>query len=90
MSKVEITLRTNGTGSCVVDGNDVSNAIAGLEISSRVGRTARLTLDLPVLETYVTGEMDVMIPDRTVDLLMAAGWTPPDRPALVELAPTDQ
>lgn len=59
MSKVEITVGSWGQGSLLVDGDDISKAVSGFSLQTRVGTVPVLRVDLLAEPTYLTGEMDV-------------------------------
>lgn len=76
MSKVKIQL--NGKrGTVIVDGHDVSAAVASVAINADALSGHHVELRLATLDTEVDGEPSVGIPQRTHDALVALGWTPP-------------
>ncbi|MGN9802067.1 hypothetical protein [Micromonospora sp. L32] len=76
--RAEIEIGGKGFGRVVLDGNDVSNGVRALQISSAVGEVPRLELDVVVVEDLrFDGEVRVVIPDATRETLEALGWTPP-------------
>lgn len=55
-----------------------TEALSGITIQADVDDIPRLTLDVITLDTTtVSGEMEILIPDQTRDLLVQLGWTPP-------------
>ena len=61
-----------------LDGTDVSRGLTGLTLRADVDDMPRLTLDVLTLDiTKVGGQMEILIPDHTRELLVELGWTPP-------------
>jgi hypothetical protein len=77
VARVEIKLNRIGTGSLVLDGTDLSNAVAGLTLSSRPGGGAYLQLDLAAMDFAVEADADVTLPEDVQVALLSLGWTPP-------------
>ncbi len=65
---------------CVINGVDVRNAVRGLTYRYETGYVPTLTLDLPIVDATEMGSdgVKVVMPAATRDLLIAAGWTPPE------------
>jgi hypothetical protein len=72
--KAEISVNEIGNGSLKLDGVDVSKAVRGFELSSRVGQVTTLLIDL-VVAADADGEV-ALKPD-VHELLIDLGWTPP-------------
>ncbi len=85
MSKVEIAIDAVGNVTIAVEGNDISSAVRGFTVTSRVGSLSQLRLDILAEATFLTGEMDVRMPDAVYALLCKAGWTPPASGERIEL-----
>lgn len=67
------------TGTLKVDGNDLTDAVRGVDISLRAGHLPVIHLDLVILDLEsVTTDAKVFIPDATREALIALGWTPPE------------
>ncbi|MCU1612610.1 MAG: hypothetical protein JWO98_150 [Frankiales bacterium] len=66
-----------------IDGTDIRNALTGLTLRMGVGDIPRMTVDLLLLDVteLQDAEAQVLIPDATVEALVALGWTPPVDPA---------
>lgn len=73
--KAEISVNELGTGSLKLDGKDVSKAVRGFQLASRVGGVTVLTLDLAV--AVDADAHAVVLHPTTHDLLIDLGWTPP-------------
>lgn len=75
------TLRIAGPGHASrvhLDGEDISNALVGVRVHLTPGSVPMATLDLALWE--VPTELDqvlVEVPEKTRDLLVRLGWTPP-------------
>lgn len=72
----------------IVDGNDITHSVRGLEYSADVGMMPRLKVDLAMFDvTRIESEhTEVLLSGATIQLLIDAGWTPPDGdPARFEL-----
>jgi hypothetical protein len=63
----------------LVDGQDISSAVRGVILKSRVDELDTVLLELHVVEGtgMESGDARVMIPPQTHDALVALGWTPP-------------
>lgn len=79
MPKVTLELTPIGDGSKVlVDGHDVSGGVRSLALRCVGGEITTMTLELVLHDmTPVDGEVEILIPDATRDLLVMLGWTPP-------------
>lgn len=62
-----------------IDGTDISpRALAGLSVRADAYEVPQITLDLSVLDiTMLSGEVEILIPRKTRELLVELGWTPP-------------
>ena len=77
MRTVQLRIGADSRGSIVVDGNDLSKAVNGVEVWSRVGHTTTLTLHMVAPVVEIDGQCAIEIVDKTRDALIALGWTPP-------------
>ncbi|MGW3808840.1 hypothetical protein [Micromonospora sp. NPDC005113] len=76
-----ITLGPGGHGSVKLDGHDISNGVRGFTLNAAVGQITELGLDLVLFTaSTVSGEVELVIPASTRDLLERLGWTPPKTP----------
>lgn len=64
-------------GSVQLEGHDISNATAGLDIRMRPGCLPEVRLDVILYDLTSEVETTVTVPDATRDLLVRLGWTPP-------------
>lgn len=73
-----IVLRSNGGGSVLVAGADISDSVRAVQVDAEPG-SARLLVTLDLHGDFlVTPDSDqIRIPDHTRDALLALGWTPP-------------
>lgn len=74
---MNVKVNTNGYGTVLVDDQDISNAVTGLDIRSRPGEVTEITVTLRAnlsLESDARARVDI----RTYDALVALGWTPPE------------
>jgi hypothetical protein len=69
-----------GRGRVLVDGDDISDAVRGVEVRAEEGGPTSATLDLTVLDAtrIESARTEVVMAGRVRDLLLAAGWTPPE------------
>jgi hypothetical protein len=74
--KAEIIIDPTGRGNIRIDGQDVSKAVRGFQLESRVGEVTTLVLDLVMVRAEI--EVDTVIVPQTYDLLVRLGWTPPE------------
>ncbi|OPC81821.1 hypothetical protein B4N89_13530 [Embleya scabrispora] len=74
-----VTLTGRGTRhALVVDGVDVSDAVAGVDLVVEVDRPARLVATLAVQEVTVDqDEVEVHLAPQVHAALVLLGWTPP-------------
>lgn len=77
-NQVDVAVSAGGTGVVRLNGQDVSNAVAGLTINTHVGDVTTVLLRVPATKVRFDGEARVILQDDLVALLVAAGWTPPD------------
>lgn len=76
--RADITIEPAGHGTLKLDGHDISKGVRGFVVNAAVGHITRLELDLNLFTTStVSGEVEVVVPDATRDLLERLGWTPP-------------
>lgn len=76
--RAEIDIRRGGPSSIALDGHDVADGVHGLTLTFAVSDVPRLSLDLHLAEDVAfSGEVQVVIPDATAELLTRLGWTPP-------------
>ena len=62
-----------------LNGDDISNAVSGLDLKMAVGELPLLKLGVLVMD--LSNEIDgvtVEIPEETASLLVKLGWTPPE------------
>jgi hypothetical protein len=77
------TLRIGGTGlpggtTIELDGRDIAGVVTGLSL--RIGLDDRPTATLDVVLYDMSTEVEnprVVVPEKTWDLLVRLGWTPP-------------
>lgn len=78
---VQITGLTPGYGGTkiTIDGTQMpTHRLTGLSLQADVDDIPRLTLDIVALKTTeISGQMQIVIPDETRELLTTLGWTPP-------------
>lgn len=92
MSKVEIELKgAYGPHQIVVNGQDLANHVTGLHFAADVGGLPRLTLDLLVrgCTRLDSDRAELLMDPMVADLLVKAGWTPPE-PGSLSLEPREQ
>lgn len=81
MSKADIEIKGAGyDGHILINGHDVTHQTRSVTIKSAVGEVTQVTLDLVVLDStrIQSDHTEVFIPADTAELLVKAGWTPPD------------
>lgn len=82
MANVDISLKPPGVGKVAIDGTDIASQVRSLRFSAEVGCRPILSLELAVFDADVTDlrseDAKVVLGQGTADLLIAAGWTPPD------------
>jgi hypothetical protein len=80
MTHVEIHLSPNPSDERVIlDGEDVSNAIAGIEVHAQAGGRNSVAVRLAAASRITAkGETVVRLDMSTINLLRRAGWTPPE------------
>lgn len=90
MTHLQVALGRVG-GTVLVDGVDVSRALAGISVEASADKPHVVTLRLSVDRVDVTGEATAVVPRETRDALVALGWTPPAElePAEPADEPTD-
>ena len=78
MSEVKIT-HDGVRGTVEIDGQDVSNAVAGASVEVKAGYIPEVTLDLRVISVRELSleNARVLLPDDVAELLQRLGWTPP-------------
>jgi hypothetical protein len=75
---VKVEIHTAGPrGKVVLDGVDVSNGVRSFQLSHTAGSLPLLVLDPLVVESKVSGDMQVYVSPAASDLLCRLGWTPP-------------
>lgn len=78
------SIQVNAEGRCSVqlDGHDITQGITGVTLEISQGLYPRLVLDLSALEVDVTadGQIGVVIPEATAEVLCRLGWAPPPQP----------
>ncbi|WP_027930711.1 hypothetical protein [Amycolatopsis thermoflava] len=78
------SIQVDVEGRCKVqlDGHDITQGITGVTLEISQGLYPRLVLDLSALEVDVTtdGQIGVVIPDATAEVLTRLGWAPPPQP----------
>ena len=69
-------------GRVSIDGHDISKAVRSITFHGDVGMYPRVTLDLHIhdVTTVSSQDTELLIPDATMDALIALGWTPPTEP----------
>lgn len=72
-----VTLNSGGKGSVVIGDVDISSHVLGVQIEAVACDRTRVSVDLFVDTVEVDGEVQVRLPQDTVDALVALGWTPP-------------
>lgn len=60
-----------------IDGVPVEQTVTSLAFSVNARGERRVTLELPWVEAEVSGEARIVLPERTREVLVALGWTPP-------------
>jgi hypothetical protein len=72
---------TPGTSSCKIklNGEEIQNAVQGLQVTGTPGASFDVELDLAIFETFRFESEDaaVHVSDGARDLLIKLGWTPP-------------
>ncbi len=77
MTHLQVALGRVG-GTVLVDGVDVSRALAGISVEASADKPHVVTLRLSVDRVDVAGgEAAVSVSRETRDVLVALGWTPP-------------
>lgn len=76
-----IQLDAFGQGTITVDDHDLSMAVRGVELTSRVGERTRLTLDLAVTRVETEAGVELFLREETRQMLVTFGWTPPSGPS---------
>lgn len=78
-STLRISRRAGGVGHHVeLDGHDIANSVLGMSLEFKAGHETTATLHLVLDEIPAeTDEARVHLPDKTRDLLVRLGWTPP-------------
>lgn len=63
-----------------LDGLDIAPCVLGMELSFRGGDLPTARLDLALFDVTPVDSEDVVVllDDRTRDLLVSLGWTPPE------------
>lgn len=64
-----------------VDGQDVAAAVGGFTVTSAPGKVTVVELTLPVKSLVFEGQALVAMPEATRQMLIGAGWVPPDEGA---------
>lgn len=71
-----IRVTSDGVGGHVqLDGVDISDGVYGITLKFKAGHLPNLELELPMIQTET--DANVIILDKTRDLLIQLGWTPP-------------
>lgn len=82
------TIKVNEDGQCTVQlgGHDLTQGVTGVKLEIAAGEFPRLVLDLSALLIDVTadGQVGVVIPDATAEVLTRLGWSPPPQPEDVQ------
>lgn len=76
-----LTLHATG-GTVEIDGQDVSHAVRGIDLTQTAGQPPRLTLELRLDQLVCNGLADVVIPDDIEELLLRLGWSQPGASAI--------
>jgi hypothetical protein len=78
MSNVRINLAGPGAQSVHLDGEDISNSVARVDVQCIAGSLPRITVDFALASNVtVEGKTEVFMSLATTNLLRRAGWTPP-------------
>lgn len=95
MSKVRLEIGSNGFGTFLIDGEDVSNGVCEVTITARVGKPNVVIWGNPETEprveigtlVVVLAEAKAQLREADRSLLVGLGWTPPsDAPGEVSSA----
>lgn len=90
MTTRKATIRTQAdayTVQVVVDGRlDVSDGFTSFNITCAPGEQPTLTATLRAEQVDIGGQMVWFIDQRSTDILIALGWTPPATPNVVPVA----
>lgn len=79
-------LMPGGFGSEIeVDGQRIPH-VQAVHLDAKASCLPSLTLDLLLHEVEIDGVMNVSVPEKTRETLIALGWTPPAAPSLGEPA----
>lgn len=80
LSKLEIVSTSPVTAVVRLDGVEIQDALRGLTLTMGAGDFTQATLELNVVEvTQFAGDgVQVFIPGAARDLLISAGWKPPE------------
>lgn len=76
-----LTLHATG-GTVEIDGQDVSHAVRGIDLTQTAGQPPRLTLELRLDQLVCNSLADVVIPDDVEELLLRLGWSGPGASAI--------
>jgi hypothetical protein len=76
LKNVVLHITEPGRGTLEVEGHPLKG-IVGISLTHRVTEFARLTVELVMHEIEVDGQMQVMVPEKTRDSLVALGWVEP-------------
>lgn len=95
MTHVRLNLTGPNDQSIHLDGEDISNSVARVDVQCAAGQLPKVTISLG-LASHITaeGETEVFMSTATSNLLRRAGWTPPEGSRLgaepITLAPADE
>lgn len=79
-----VRLKANGQGSVVLDGEDISNNIAGVDVVATAGRGTRISLHMLVADKVDIESRDVHLFEGDAELLALLGWAAPSVHAEVQ------
>lgn len=68
-----------GLGRITVDGVDISSAVTAVTVHGDAWERPRVTLELAIhdITKVSSAETELLIPEATVEALLALGWTQP-------------
>ena len=74
---VVLDINEHGAGRLLLNGQDLSQAVSGVELVSRVGKATVLKLTLAAPQVSAEWNGVVAVDDETRAALLALGWSPP-------------
>jgi len=86
---VKLDLTQSNNGRVILNGLDVSTAIAGVTVNAQVGEMTSVLLRLPAAAVTMDGVAKVKLAPQIREILVAAGWTPPQEGGLLVMFPND-